>query len=206
MRKVPPTFCVDTNDWLELSRLLEGGVKGIGRYHSDDEQATMRNLTLLEAQTYREHRLPKWSIWQNAKAAEVLLGYESGVRCATEANRQQMACGEQGQPIYFAVDFIGNSQNIEKVKAFFKGAKSKLGFDRMGAYGTHYTINALFEAGLIKYGWQTAVFQKWTGYEPWHQRAQLRQIYNSYPDHDNFGAITYLCYDHAVAHDFGQWL
>lgn len=206
MRRIPPTFGVDTNDRLDVNRLLLGGVKFICRYHSDDGFG--RNLTRPEADLYKSRRLPMVSVWENGKSEEVILGYQSGVRCATQANLQQAYCGGLGQPIYFACDFIGNAQKIVKMQEFFKGVRSVIGYERIGVYGTYYTVQTLIPS-YCNYGWQTNLFEEWTGPEQWSHYAGLRQYANARPSInglDNFGATTYLCYDHATTYNYGQWL
>jgi hypothetical protein len=200
VRKVPLRFGVDANGGIDIQRAKLAGVSFVGRYHSDDGYD--RNLTPEEAKAWAATRTDIVSCWENGRSEEVREGYTAGVRCAWAAKQQQAACGGAGQPIFFAVDFVTRYATIGPVRKFFAGAASVLGKGRLGAYGTHLTIERLFDLNLIRYGWQTSLFSD----EPWDPRAQLRQVSNTdLTGSDDFGAPGYLAYDLALAHDFGQW-
>ena len=64
------------------------------------------------------------------------------------------------------------------VASYFRGVNSVLGVNRTGGYGGYWTINRLFNSGLIRFGWQTSA---WSG-GLWDPRAQLQQYayYNAY--------------------------
>ena len=68
------------------------------------------------------------------------------------------------------------------------------GVARTGAYGGYYVIQRLFDAGKIKWGWQTYA---WSGGQ-WDSRAQLRQVQNGI-------AGGQMDEDTSEADDFGQW-
>jgi hypothetical protein len=199
MRHVPERFGIDTNDRLSPERLV--GVTFLCRYLSDD--GFPRNLTRDEAQMWADRGMDLVTVWENGRTEEVKKGYQSGVRCAKAAREQQRACGGAGQPIYFGVDYITRPSNIDPVLQFFEGVCSVLGRGRTGAYGTRYTIRSLFTEDLIRYGWQTVLFHSKESFYP---RAQLRQVENvDKTGNERYGATGYLCYDHAVTFDFGQW-
>ena len=71
-----------------------------------------------------------------------------------------------------------------------------LGVDRTGAYGGIYVISSLFNAGKIKYGWQTYA---WSDGQ-WDGRAQVRQVENGMTIAGGSCDV-----DEAIAADFGQW-
>ena len=80
----------------------------------------------------------------------------------------------EGRPIYFGVDFDAAASQQGTINAYFDGAISVLGKQRVGAYAGYYVIKRLFDAGKITWGWQTYA---WSGGK-WDSRAQLRQVKN----------------------------
>ncbi|GAB3943046.1 hypothetical protein GCM10027614_31110 [Micromonospora vulcania] len=116
---------------------------------------------------------------------------------ATKAQSQALACGmPAGKPIYFSVDFDASASQQTVINAYFDGVASVLGRARVGAYGGYYVIKRLFDAGKIRWGWQTYA---WSSGQ-WDSRAQLRQVKNGVTIG---GADCDL--DEAWAIDFGQW-
>jgi hypothetical protein len=97
------------------------------------------------------------------------------------------------RPIFFAVDFPGTGR---QVAPYFRGVNSVLGKALTGAYGSYAVIKALFDMGLIAFGWQTYA---WSG-GLWDPRAHLQQYSN-----DHHVAGVSCDFDRANAADFGQW-
>lgn len=199
-----------------MEKAAAHNVKFVGRYHSSD--GFPRNLTRDEALEWTAHKIKVVSVWENSApgdTSEVLAGYNAGVTAAKEARRQQRECGGSGQPIYFAVDFVTRRQNFDRVLRYFEGARHVIGVERLGAYGTYCTVKSLFDCGAIRFGWQTALYERFTGEEPWDRRAQLHQFENTdLTGHENFGVKDateipepgrYLCYDHATYVPYGGW-
>jgi hypothetical protein len=60
-------------------------------------------------------------------------------------------------PIYFAVDYDAVPA---AVTPYFEGVRSVLGYDRTGVYGSYRVVNALRDAGLARWLWQTYA---WSG-------------------------------------------
>jgi hypothetical protein len=201
VRRVPPRFGCDANGGIDIARAKAAGVSFVARFHSDDGYP--RNLTPAEARAWANTRTDLVSCWQNGKSEEVLEGYDSGVRCAGVAKYQQQECGGAGQPVYFAVDFWLKPEQRAAVVDFFRGARKVLGLARLGAYGPSPVMDLLFGANAITYGWHSGLFRPG---EPWHPRAQLRQVENTdLSGRDDFGTPGYLAYDHMLAMDAGQW-
>src|SRR6185312_5360978 len=120
--------------------------------------------------------------------------YSRGVAEAKEAEAQAKAVGAPaGRPIYFSLDFDATPGQQGAIDAYFEGVASVIGLARTGAYGGYYPIKRLFDAGKIKWAWQTYA---WSGGQ-WDSRAQLRQVQNE--------VESGLDKDHAVVADFGQW-
>lgn len=102
-----------------------------------------------------------------------------------------------GRPIYFAVD--EDTTVGPNITAYFQGVNHVLGVARSGAYGDYKVIDALFNAHLIAWGWQTYA---WSGgqWDTRHPGTVLEQYSN---DHTISGHG--VDYDRSTATDFGQW-
>ena len=176
------------------SAIRAAGYQFAARYLSYD--TTGKNLTAGEAHALRSAGVDVVVVWENG-ATDALNGYGEGVTQAREAERQAAACGQPaGRPIYFAVDFDASSGDEGAIDSYFDGVASVIGRDRTGVYAGYYVVQRLFNAGKIRFGWQTYA---WSGGQ-WDSRAQLRQVLNGIRvdgvDSDR---------DQADAADFGQW-
>lgn len=72
--------------------------------------------------------------------------------------------------VFFAQD-LPESAHVDPV-AYMRGVNSVIGVKRSGGYGRYATVKALFDAGVIAYGWQTS---GGSGGQ-WDNRALLRQV------------------------------
>ena len=215
---------VDTNGaTLDLAYAKSQGVGFVGRYISFD--GTHPALTAAEAQTYHQAGMPLVAIWeidqQRAFQEQSIAGQQKlGASDAQDAKAALQQAGGAGHAIYFTIDYditpqfwsstlkdtkTGKEITVgDLVIAYFTGIKSVIGAARAGAYGTYTTIHALFDQGLIAYGWQ----QTFGGHanDPRDKRAQLRQ-YDIYPDQTGWGVsgAGALDRDRAVHAKFGQW-
>lgn len=156
----------------------------------------LKALSKSEADGLRAGGIDLVSNWETV-ANGALKGHAQGVADATAAARLHAACGgPPDRPIYFSVDFDASEAQQPAINAYFQGVASVIGLARTGAYGGYWVISRLFDAGLIRYGWQTYA---WSGGH-WDSRAQLRQVKNG---------ITVGGADcdrnEAHADDFGQW-
>ena len=94
-------------------------------------------------------------------ADAALGGHAYGVRDAKDALGSANGFGAPTHvPIYFAVDFDETPGQAATVADYFRGVASVIGLARTGAYGGYWTVSRLFDAGLIKWGWQTYA---WSG-------------------------------------------
>jgi hypothetical protein len=96
--------------------------------------------------------------------------------------------------VYFAVDY--DTTVGPHIRAYFKAIAAVVGLKRVGAYGSYRVIKALFDEGLITYGWQTYA---WSGGK-WDPRAQIQQ----YSNNETIGGAS-VDYDRAMHADYGQW-
>jgi hypothetical protein len=174
--------------------LVAAGYTFAVRYASFD--ATGKNLTAGEASALRAAGIDISVVWET-NAHDALGGHDGGVRDATEAARQAAAAGLPGdRPIYFAIDFNASEAEQPAIDAYFDGVASVIAAARVGAYGGYSPIKRLFDAGKIRWGWQTLAWSDGL----WEPRAQLRQIQN---DVTIAGGACDI--DQAMADDFGQW-
>lgn len=186
-----------------VSVLNASGYRFVVRYLSYD--TTGKNLTPAEAKALSAAGLAIVSNWEYAARA-ALGGVDQGRRDATEAARQHTADGgPPDRPIYFSVDFdvpdfAPNSGDpvakLGPIADYFRAVGAVLGLPRVGAYGGFWVIKRLFDAGLIRWGWQTFA---WSGGQ-WDPRAQLRQVHNGV----TVGGAD-VDVDQSQVPDFGQW-
>jgi hypothetical protein len=165
------------------------------RYLSYDNS---KDISAGERQALAAHGVDVVVVWETT-ANRALSGYAAGASDAQAAESKAAAAGMPGgRPIYFAVDFDAQPSEQATIDAYFDGAASVLGRQRVGAYGGYYLIGRLFNNGKIAYGWQTYAWS----YGHWDARAQLRQTQN---DITAAGDGNCCDLDYAVAADFGQW-
>jgi hypothetical protein len=155
-----------------------------------------KNLTPDEAKRLSANDIDIVVVWETT-ANRALSGRDGGKVDALNADAQAHACGMPAdRPIYFAVDWDAVASQQDEINAYLDGAASVLGRDRVGLYAGFYPIKRAFDAGKIKYGWQTYA---WSGGK-WDSRAQLQQYRNGV----NLGGSD-VDYDRAMDADFGQW-
>lgn len=125
------------------------------------------------------------AVWETT-ATRALSGYSAGRADASSALSQERTLGiPTSKPVYFAVDFDETPGQAAAVANYFRGVDSVLGVSRTGGYGGYWVVSRLFNAGVIRYGWQTYA---WSGGN-WDPRAQLQQ-YNDGSTFDWDRAMT----------------
>jgi len=187
-----PTYGLDYSySRPSISSSKDQGFKFVARYLSGGDS---KDLTHAEADSLIAAGLDIVVVWE-ADGQAALNGYDQGADDARAAEKEAASCGQPStRPIYFAVDFDAESDQMSAVSSYFDGVASVIGRSRTGAYGGMFTVQPLFDSGKISFGWQTYA---WSDGE-WDSRAQLRQIEN---DIDDGQADK----DEAVAADYGQW-
>lgn len=153
-------------------------------------------LTKAEADQLRAGGIDLVSNWEVATNA-ALKGRAQGIADAKAAAAKHVAAGGPvTRPIYFSVDFDATEAQQTAINAYFDGVISVIGLARAGAYGGYWVVSRLFDAGKIRWGWQTYA---WSGGH-WDTRAQLRQVKNGI-------TVNGADCDRNEAHadDFGQW-
>lgn len=188
-------FGLDYSDpGMTAPALREVGADFVCRYLSVPGEP--KNLTPAEALAMSSHGIDLVVVFETA-AERALTGFDSGAADARAAAQQAHAVGmPDDRPIYFAVDFDATPEQQPSIDSYFHGVGSVLGLARTGAYAGYWPISRLFDAGLIRWGWQTYA---WSGGN-WDPRVVIQQFSN---DH-RVGGIE-CDYDHALGQDFGQW-
>jgi hypothetical protein len=174
--------------------LAAAGVTFACRYLS---HSPAKNLKLLEASHLSSLGVDLVVVWETT-ANRALAGHDAGVADANEALRQANRLGmPEDRPIYFAIDFDATAHQLShEITEYFQGVNEVLGADRTGVYGGYRQVGAMFDAGLVGFGWQTYAWS--AGH--WDARAQIQQYRND----QSIGGVS-VDFDRATTADFGQW-
>lgn len=161
------------------------GARFAASYLSTDAS---KNWSTALINSYHAAGLATVCVWETT-ARRALAGYAAGQADASSAFSQERALGvPTWKPIYFAVDFNETAAQSSAVASYFRGVDAVLGVGRVGGYGTYWTVDRLFNAGLVHFGWQTSA---WSGGR-WDPRAQLQQYaYRDAFDWDRAVSPTY---------------
>jgi hypothetical protein len=175
------------------SSLVSMGYKFVCRYLSGDPGGG-KDLTAAEQSGLEAAGIDIVLNWETT-GTDATNGYNAGVSDATSAESEAKSLGQPGnRPIYFSIDFDAQSGDAAAINEYFKGVASVIGLARTGVYGGYYIVNELFNAGLVKWGWQTYAWSNGA----WDSRAQLRQTLNGV-DNDELDDDT------ATVADYGQY-
>lgn len=194
-------FGLDYVSGPSIADMKTAGVAFVCRYtgyfsgYKIDEVATPQGkvLTPGEATALSKAGIALVSNWEWS-ANRAVAGRAAGEWDAGEASKIHHACGGPAdRPIYFSVDVNVPGQ---EVNAYFAGVASVIGLHRTGAYGSYAVLHELFNAGLIRWGWQTYA---WSA-NAWEPRAHIRQYHNSV----SMGGHS-VDYNRSMTNDFGQW-
>lgn len=188
-------FGLDYSDGAMTAAALRGvGADFACRYLS--VPGNPKNLTPAEALAMSKNGVDLVVVFETA-ADRALTGFDGGTADARAAAQQAGTVGmPEHRPIFFAVDFDATPEQQPPIEAYFRGVAAVLGLERTGAYAGYWVISRLFDAGLIRWGWQTGA---WSGGN-WDRRTQIQQFSNGH----RVGEIE-CDYNHAVGQDFGQW-
>lgn len=130
-------------------------------------------------------------------ANDALQGYQLGRSHAISANNATAAAGMPGdRPIYFNVDFDMTTAQRSPVAAYFDGAASIVGIDRVGLYGGYRTVSWAATEGIATWFMQTSSWSqgKWSTANHIEQYSHGVKV---------CGASVDL--NRSMKVDFGQW-
>lgn len=156
-----------------LAELKAAGVKYVMRYLSPIESS--KNVTRPEIDSIHENGMGVGFVfeWYAGRAKEGRAAGETDGH--TAANLAAQLGIPANVPIFAAIDYDAPESDQEALNEYIDGFASILGGERgEAAYGGYWIIKRLFDAGKIKFGWQTYA---WSGGN-WDERAQLRQTLN----------------------------
>lgn len=176
----------------DLGRLKAAGCTFVCRYLGGDPG---KDLSHDEAEWLSHAGLDIVVVFE-ANAQEALRGSAAGESNAVFAQGQLNRIGAPHAPVYFAVDFDVQPDQMPPIRSYFRGAVGQLGHPRVGVYGGYPVVHELMSLDGVKYGWQTIA---WSGGR-WSPHAQLRQ---TAIERHEFGIVCDL--DRALAADFGQF-
>ena len=149
-----------------------------------------------EAKVLRANGIDVVTVFEDS-ANRALDGEKAGIEDARFALQQLHDLGAPaGAPVYFAVDFDAQPGQLAAIRAYFHGAASVLGVNRVGVYAGIHVVKDILDHKLARYGWQTYA---WSG-GAWDPRAHIRQYKNGV---HVAGLDTDL--DEEFGSDFGQW-
>ena len=170
------------------------GLGFAARYLSRDAS---KALSAAEVRALRAEGLSIVVVWEDTAAA-ALGGYTKGAADATEANRQAIACGLAGIPIYFAADWDATPAQQGAINAYLDGAASVIGRDRTGLYGGYWPLSRARAAGKATRFWGTLAWSgsNWQtcGWQPDIMQGATASV----------GGVS-VDLDTSLSADFGQW-
>ena len=178
-----------------VAALKSAGEVFFAGYFSNDPT---KNLTPSLVAALLEAKIDVVAVWEyTATAARG--GKAQGQRDASDAETEAKACGLDGIPIYFAVDYDAPPGDQPAINAYFDGTASVLGDDRgRNGYGGYWPMSRAKAAGKVGRIWGTPA---WSGSE-WATSGLV-------PDIMQGGLVTIggvQCdLDAGLSRDFGQW-
>lgn len=167
--------------------LKRAGHEGVMLYVSPARESWMRGkqpgreyLDQLDAEGLRYGFVWQFRKGGSLTAGDTGRGFIGGVQDALDARDYLASVGRAERPVFFAVDFnITLGEWNGTVAAYFRGAASILGRDRVGIYGHSRVLAWAQEDGLVAevapgriLGWQT---KAWSGGELARDYAVLYQ-------------------------------
>lgn len=160
----------------DAATLAQRGVKLAGRYlwaPTYQDGRTNKGISPAELAALNAAGIEVFFIYEE-DGKELLGGRAAGVRVASAAEGFLATIGKQGCPVYFNVDYDAPAADLPKILDALDGIASVIGIERVGLYAGYGPLTAAFDAGKIRWGFQTYA---WSGGK-WDARAQLQQWSN----------------------------
>lgn len=183
---------------LTVAQIKAAGYSFVCRYLSG---GSSKDIDAAELANYKGGGIAVVFVWETTGQE---YSSAAGAAAALGANAELERIGAAGAPVFFAQD-IPEAAGVNPVD-YMRGVISVLGTGRSAGYGDYATIRALFDAGVITFGWQTYGGSGGA----WDDRADLRQVLNgqrlgpAQVDDDQaayWSSSTVL----GPGDDFGQW-
>jgi hypothetical protein len=199
-----------------IAELKAAKVTGAGRYIGWDSvpgyPSIGKNISVAEAKALIAAGIDIFLAFEygaNEAASGSAQGNKDG-QLATEQLRQFGAPADMA--VYFAVDFdipdyapslpdtpANAFAKLGPVGKYFQAIKVASPEYAIGGYGGYYAITRLFDAGLIRYGWQTVA---WSGGKL-DSRAGIYQLAS--PTGLNLSSDLDIREHASTSQDYGQW-
>lgn len=120
-----------------------------------------KGLTVPELADLRANGLPVGLVFEST-AARHLEGFAAGLMDARTALDGIAGLGlpPSDRPIYFAVDFDAQPDQMRAIDDYQSGAASILGIERVGVYGSYAVIDHCHKARTAAWFWQTYAWSR----------------------------------------------
>ena len=145
--------------------LKDAGVKFVCRYLSDGGNSLPgKQLLPAEAADLQANGIQIVSNWENY-ANRMREGFQAGLADGFAADAWHRKCGGPSTGvIYFSCDYDAPESDQPAINDYLRGTAQALGsVDRVGMYGGYWPLSRAFDAGVIRWGWQTVA---WSGSNP----------------------------------------
>lgn len=98
--------------------------------------------------------------WETT-ANRMLDGYNAGVDDARAADAQIQSIGHPShRPVYFSADFDASPAQQAEINDYLRGCAAVIGIERVGVYGSYYTVQRCLDNHTATWAWQTMA---WSG-------------------------------------------
>lgn len=155
-----------------LTALKQAGFTKVMRYLSPNGQP--KTVNRAEVDSLHQNGMAVGFVyeWYAARAKEGRAAGEYDGRIALQQANEMGIPADV--PLFAAIDYDAPESDQPALNDYIDGFASIVGDRGRAAYAGYWIIKRLFDAGKIKYGWQTYA---WSGGN-WDNRAQLRQVLN----------------------------
>lgn len=178
-----------------ISALAQAGEVFVVQYFSPDPT---KNLTPARAAALQAAGIKLCVVWEYG-AQDALRGKAGGEQDASNAETQARACGVDGIPVYWAIDWDATPGQQAAIDSYSDGWAAVLGDDRgRNPYGGYWPLSRLRQAGKATRLWGTPA---WSGAE-WATSGLVPDIMQG--GLVNVGGVA-CDLDAALSADFGQW-
>jgi Domain of unknown function (DUF1906) len=177
-----------------MTGLRNAGITFACRYVSPDR--TGKNLTVGEANALKASGIDIVTNWEWGEH-DPLNGRAQGISDASRAINMAADLGAPSHaPVYLSVDFDAQDSDMRQIAAYFDGATSAIGWERVGVYGGYRVVANMAATNRCKYFWQTYA---WSGGR-WHNAANIRQVQNRV-----IVGGAEVDIDQSMTGDYGSW-
>lgn len=191
-----------------IDLLVARGVRVVPRYVWNPKYADGRTNKGISREEYDALRAAgiEVAFSYETDSTDPIMGFDTGVRHATDAAAWVNRLGLPELPLHFNADRFIKDSEIPAVLDGLRGAASVVGPKRTALYGQYSVIKAAFDAGLISHGWQTYAWSgDGKGSTRWDPRATMQQWQNTqWPTVPGNPGTAQVDYTRAMAADFGQ--